>query len=379
MKLNLLCLFYFLVLIVLTPSALWGESASSKKAVSELRNQIILKYNPEISIRADGVLCFLHEGTYLVTQVVFPCEDIFIKIVESLSLPSLLKLEKDRGTLFVNGLSRYVVLLMVAIEEGALDEYEPYLKQISAIAVFLDQVVMEAPEYFSEDQLFNSLFSSYEVLLKIFFGKTPDVPTIHLSQVMVQRNDLLTARGYQGKVLKELLTLFYNDPSLYMMEKLSYAKESFVPYLLSRVEETGSQKRVKTSPSIPVENESLNKFKQLLFMSALGFLCVVSYFVYVSFRKRSRIEPSHANREQPYLNSEERAELRDLRQFFHLRPTEGIETLNKQYRVLVRKLHPDVIHDSGESFISFQERYHRTKVLLDRLQEEKMKRFANER
>jgi hypothetical protein len=370
---------YLLLAILLIPTCIWGQNESSQKAVSEIRNKIILWYNSEISIQADGALCFYDEGSYVVTQVVSPCENFFNKIIESLTVPSIKKLERDRSIFLVNGLSKYIVLLMVAIQENTIDDYEPFLGQISIIAVLLNQIVMEAPEFFSDEELFNSLFSSYEVLVKVFFEKIPDAPTVVLSQVMLERSNLLIARGSQGIVLKELLSFFYGDPSTYVMRKLSYSNESFFSYFIFWIEEIGTQQRFKTSPHFQVEGHKGSNFMQSFFISILCFLCTVSYFVYISFRSKCMIDPEHPILDKGFLNSNERAELRDLRQFFNLRPAEGIETLHKHYRSLVRTLHPDMIHDSGESFIEFQERYLRAKFLLDRLQEEKIKRFANDR
>lgn len=78
------------------------------------------------------------------------------------------------------------------------------------------------------------------------------------------------------------------------------------------------------------------------------------------------------------LSTEERKELRELREYFKLSPTQGLDALQKKYRRYVLKTHPDRVKDEGEAFIQLQERFERAKSLLDRLDDEREKRLSND-
>ena len=62
--------------------------------------------------------------------------------------------------------------------------------------------------------------------------------------------------------------------------------------------------------------------------------------------------------------SEQRAELRELRDYFGLAPHAGINELNTSYREKVKEVHPDTGAKDTEAFLQVKERYTRAKQLL---------------
>lgn len=77
------------------------------------------------------------------------------------------------------------------------------------------------------------------------------------------------------------------------------------------------------------------------------------------------------------LTTEERAELRNLRQFFELRPIDNLTELHQSYRKMVFQVHPDKLNDGGKEFILLQSRYLKTKELLERLEKSRKLTRAN--
>lgn len=118
----------------------------------------------------------------------------------------------------------------------------------------------------------------------------------------------------------------------------------------------------------------------VLFAGALGVLLLlgVCYLFYKKLLVFKKPKTSSLDQNSPDdLNTEERSELRNLRQVFELKPTDGVSELHRSYRRMVFNVHPDKLKDGGREFVELQARYLKTKELLDRLDNQKANKIVN--
>ncbi|HMO18333.1 MAG TPA: J domain-containing protein [Oligoflexia bacterium] len=161
----------------------------------------------------------------------------------------------------------------------------------------------------------------------------------------------------------------------------------------------GESESCKINPDDPTDSgekksdESPYSFYLLSFL-ALVLVSVSSFVLVRLFKDKQKVSAffkfpnlsrflnrkslGNAEKESSLLNQNERAELRELRNYFKLTPTQGNQALFKRYRAYVKKTHPDRAKDGGDEFINLQERFKRAKELLERLEDERVRRRGND-
>ncbi len=358
-------------------------STKNKTTKNKIRNEILIWDNPDLEIKGEPELCFLSQrNSQLIRHVVTSCDDLFSKLIERLHENELHSFPKDRLSFLADGIARYLVHALHEFRLSSGNTYDDAHGILTRkILLLLWKLSKEHPEYFSPAKLEQVVHGSFDTMYPLFLGSPPSDLSREWYEELFSKSTIFN-RDFRGKSLHFLLWYSLSDFDEVFRELLN-SKPQLESLLLRGLRYSGGYHAGVLHEEVSVvnyEGDSANGFLHILILCGVSLLFYLVYLNY-SFLREKFLSGFYSPTidESEFLSSKERAELRTLRQFFSLRPNEGVSTLHKKYRTFVQKLHPDVVRDNGESFISLQERYNRTKVLLVRLEEEKHQRLGNDR
>jgi hypothetical protein len=199
--------------------------------------------------------------------------------------------------------------------------------------------------------------------------RTPDMLELIVEAVVSLENEQGYWQSCSQDIFRMLATVGEHDDQLASLLHALLAEPSF-EQSIARVEmseefavyKTGYSElyaRSRLAGSMKSE-EKQGKIAWLLFFSAS--LSALLFYAYRRWFADERVvNQGHA------LSSEERAELRSLRKYFKIAPGAKNAELAKRFRVLARRLHPDVDGGSNHAFTELGEKYNRAQELLKRL------------
>jgi hypothetical protein len=381
-------LIQYLLLGVLTCACVqdraFAEASSLSTSRKSLRNEILLWDNPQLEIKGDSELCFLFQrNNHLVRHVVTSCDTVFFRLLERLYETGIASFPRERRSFLVESLSRYFVHALHDIRTGTFSDKDLVVESRKIFLLLL--AISEAhPEYFSGARVKQIVSGSLDAMFPLFLRVPPEEYSRKLFYVLEATPGVFDTSG--AMVLRYLLMYQYADTAS-GVEALKRLTSSGLLSLVGIMNHAGAQTPVVASVGESVfagktqATDRTDTGLVLVYLFVLMILLATSMGGYVFIchldRPGQRKNTDVVENAFAQLTPTERAELRNLRKFFNLHPTEGVASLHSSYRVFVRKLHPDIVRDNGESFISLQERYNRARLLLIRLEDEKHQRLAN--
>lgn len=356
-----------------------AESLASLSGIKKARDEVLLWNYPEIQIKAESDLCMLPQSSYhLAKHYVTSCESLFQKTLDTYLSKGVAYNTQDSSVYILDGLFRYMVHALHQLRENSISDNSEKIIAMQKVLLLLLKTSKNFPERFSQNKISSILNPSYIGLLPLLFSVEPDQSTRELYL-------LLKEEGYfekkaQQPLSKTIVQFFFLEKGEVFEQSVNVMRflQSKIVYLIQQNAEPPVLNSIQTTKQFRgiISYFSLDLILRMILV--LACLSIGVLILYYSYATVLQIKKNRTNFSQEFeiLNSTDRAELRDLRQFFELHPTEGITSLHKKYRLFVRDLHPDVIQDSGESFLKLQERYNRARILLLKLEEEKTKRMA---
>jgi hypothetical protein len=365
-----------------------AQSESYLSTRSEIRNEILLWNTPGLEIKGDTGLCFLlHKEYRLVRHVVASCDELFSNVTDRL-LDKGLEASTDEGASFlVTGLSRYLNHLLhelVRANSGATVSDPEMISEAQKILLILLRINQKHPEYFTDARVEQIFRGNREAFYLLFFGYQPNSHAGEIAELISDR-EIFLRNELSGILLLNILSFQYGTAGVSYVNGAD-TRRYFTDLSIPLLKYISGRATPDFQNDILLPEEKHGVFtgfpvKEFVYLlSFLGLLMAGGFLfrIFPFFRSSVTDRTAYRNSDTDFLTSEERAELRELRKFFSLRPAEGTGSLHGRYRTFVRKLHPDVVRDNGESFISLQERYQRARTLLARLEVEKMQRLAND-
>lgn len=382
---------FFIIIIFHFVTATCANSTNVvSNSVKSIRNELLLLDNSGLEIKGDADLCFLSQNDYnLIRHIVISCDELFDRLLNRLLEKSINSFSSEYRSFLVDGLSKYLSLVLYDFNTNSISnlEREVYNERALKILLFLGEISLSSSEHLGREKYLENIRNSIYGLYPIFLsdsrklGRNGDEMLLRLYNILFIDFDSFKD-DKRARVLYDILSIFYssgfndnfNDDKL----KNFFSNLSFKT-LTSTLNFFVEKNKPLTEVNKTSNHSAVNfKFNYLIILSltilVLAFISRERIFSLVFITPKLKSSVSTISN----LTAEERAELRQHRQFFSLRPNEGLNSLNRKYKNYVRKFHPDVVRDNGEQFISLQEKYDRAKILMSRLEEEKLKRFSNE-
>jgi hypothetical protein len=200
--------------------------------------------------------------------------------------------------------------------------------------------------------------------------RTPDMLDLIVEAVVSLENDQGYWQGCSKAVFKMLADVGQHDEQLasllHALVKDSNFSQSIALLKMEKefeVYQTGhSELYARSRLGVSTDSVIGKQWQMFWVLLACATLSLLLFYMY----RRYFDTPDAVIDEHP-LSPEERAELRSLRKYFKIAPGAKNVELTKRFRVLARRLHPDVDGGSNHAFTELGEKYTRAQELLKRL------------